>query len=127
MQGRHLASAAAVAASMVLLSGCTTAQKGPGRNMTPVQYAASTEALKGSPALRRATLQECAVIARRSGARNISAMAVLMNLPPNRDPIPLYCQRMVAALTSGRITYADYQAIRTMQATPKLIRVIQGR
>jgi hypothetical protein len=112
---------------LALFSGCTSAQQGSGRNLTPVQYAASTEALKGSPALRRAALQECATIARRSGARNISAMGVLMNLPPNRDPIPLYCQRMVAALTSGRITYADFQAIRTMQATPKLVRVIQGR
>jgi hypothetical protein len=127
MQGRKIASAAATVAGLVMLGGCTSPQRITPQNINPVQYASASEALKGSPALRRAELQNCVAKARRFGPREIESVRLVMNLPTRQDVPTTYCQRAIAAVASGRLTYADYQAVRANQITPKLIRVIQGR
>lgn len=124
MQRRQFASAAAMVAGLVLLSGCTTTQTK--RIWTPVQYASYIEAMKGSPALRRTELQRCNAEIRATPGRR-AELGVVLNLPSNRDSVPVFCQRIVTALVSGRLNYTDYQNSRRSVVTPKVIRVIQGR
>ena len=127
MQERCLAAPISMVAALLLLAGCTTSQRITARNITPVQYASVTEALKGSPALRRNELRTCVAKTRRAAAAQHAAMAALMNLSPRQDPATVYCQRAMQAFVSGRISYADFQQLRDNQISPKFIRIIQGR
>jgi hypothetical protein len=37
------------------------------------------------------------------------------------------CRRIVTAVSSGRLSYADYRAYMAGRPTPNLIRILQGR
>lgn len=101
---------------LLLLGGCVSA----------TQYAAVSEALKGSPSLRNDEIDRC-VKTNRSTAREKDIMRKLMNLSPGSDTARVGCTRMVGAVASGRLSYADYQSVRMGQVTPQLIRVLQAR
>lgn len=124
MQGRDFASVALMIAGLMVLGGCTTTQTK--RVWTPVQYASYIEAMRGSPALRRSELDKCQAQIRAIHGRR-AELGKILNMPPNRDPVPLFCQRIVGALVSGRLNYSDYQNSKRSVTTPKVIRVIQGR
>lgn len=126
MQKHRVTSAAAMVVGLMLLSGCTSTQQRTGRSLTPLQYASVIEAMKGSPALRRSEIQRCSA-GTRSSPHQRDQLRLLLNVSPNRDPTPLFCQRLIGALTSGRLNYADYRNSMRSEITPKLIRVIQGR
>lgn len=127
MQGRRFALAATMVAGLVLLGGCTSTQRITPQNINPVQYASAAEALKGSPALRRAEIQSCVTKARRYGPRQAESVRLVMNLSAGRDVEATFCQRAVASVVSGRLSYADYKALQANQITPKFIRIMQGR
>jgi hypothetical protein len=108
---------AILALSALVLCGCGISQ---------TNYAASREALKGSPGLRSDFVKTC--------TRNISGkplktrqnIAKVMNTSMGSMP-RLYCTRLVNGIASGRLTHSDISAASRGQVTPDVIRVLQGR
>jgi hypothetical protein len=101
---------------LLFLSGC----------MSATRYEAVTEALKGSPALRRDEIARC-TSNNRSTAAQKELMGKLMNLPPRSDVVRVACERIVSGMVSGKLTYSDYQKVSMRQLTPQLVRVLQAR
>ncbi|WP_148640198.1 hypothetical protein [Aureimonas sp. AU20] len=121
MPERHTAILASIAFGLLLVGGCTST-----RPISPTNYAAYAEGLKGSPALRQDEIQKCASNLRVNPQKR-ETLRKLMNLAPGRDPLPLACRRVTDAIASGRLTYRDMEQVRTGQATPKTIRILQAR
>lgn len=53
-------------------------------------------------------------------------MALVMNTSTSKT-VPLYCKRMVNALARNKISYKEYVAGTRGEASPKIIKIIQGR
>ena len=112
----RLAASVSLMLGLLALGGCISETK----------YAAISEAYKGSPALRREELRRCNLQARAAPIQR-AKLAVVMNLPPRSDPVPVLCRRMIESVASGKLSYEDYRTIRAGQITPKLVRILQGR
>lgn len=116
MRTVRLAAGGSLMLGLLALGGCISETK----------YAAISEAYKGSPALRREEIRQCNLRDRASPIQR-EKLAVVMNLPPRSNPVPILCRRMVESVASGKLTYEDYRTIRVGQITPKLVRILQGR
>ena len=112
----HRGSGAVAAIGLLVLGGCVSS----------TQYSAVSEALKGSPDLRRESVETC-VRDNRSTPEQKEMMRKLMNLSLGSDTVRVGCERVTAALASGRLSYDDYRAIQFGQITPQIIRVLQNR
>ncbi|ALN71453.1 hypothetical protein [Aureimonas sp. AU20] len=108
--------AALAVSGLMLLGGCVSA----------TQYAATSEALKGSPALRRDGVESCIKRNRVTPAQK-DLMRKLMNLAPGSNVDRVACERLIGGIASGRLTHEDYRNTVTGHVTPQVIRVLQAR
>jgi hypothetical protein len=106
-----------VIAVSILLSGC---------GVTPTNYAASQEMLRGSAGVRNDFVQTCITRISRRSLANRQAIAKVMNVSVRNAP-RIYCQRLTRGITSGRLKHADFNAGARGQLTPTVVRVLQGR
>lgn len=104
------------ALGLLMLSGCVSS----------TQYSAVSEAVKGSPELRREGVETC-VRDNRSTPEQKEMMRKLMNLSPGSNAVRVGCERLMAALGSGKLSYDDYRGLQFGQITPQLIRILQNR
>jgi hypothetical protein len=113
----HMKPIVAIAASLVLLvsAGCSTGN-----------YDVARTALQGSPGLRSQTISNCGRMIDRKPLATRRNMATVMNTS-TKNVSRLYCQRIIRAIASGRLTRADIQAGARGQLTPNIVRVVQGR
>ncbi|WP_312361343.1 hypothetical protein [Ensifer sp.] len=103
---------ASFAVALLTLASCAPSQG---------EYEKVQTAVQGSPALQRAVLKDC--LAARWTKSELEAGALLLSVPVNKVQT-LTCKRMVSALATGRLTYAD---VRASQPTVNLIKIMQGR
>lgn len=101
---------------LLILGGC----------LSSTQYSAVSEVLKGSPELRREGVETC-MRNNRSTPEQKEMMRKLMNLSPGSNAVRIGCERVTAALASGKLSYDDYRGIQFGQITPQLVRVLQNR
>ncbi|MGB3388670.1 MAG: hypothetical protein WBA88_11870 [Pseudaminobacter sp.] len=101
----------------ILLAGC---------GVSSTNYAASREALKGSPGVRSDFVNTCTRNISRKPLATRQAIAKVMNVSVKNTP-RTYCSRLTRGITSGRLSHADINAASRGQVTPAIIRVLQGR
>lgn len=106
-----------LALSAVMLSGC---------GISPANYSASREALRGSPGLRSDFVGTCTRNISRKPLRTRQGIAKVMNTSLRGTP-RTYCARLTRGITSGRLSHSDIAAASRGQVTPAIIRVLQGR
>lgn len=102
---------AAVISVAVLLSGC-------GQSF----YEFGADALRKDPKVRAAALQDCVKDMQRKPLPERRMLSSATGVSLARMP-QVFCDRIVAGVASGRITYADLQN----DQDDKLIRVVRGR
>jgi hypothetical protein len=103
---------AAVIATGFLLSACVTEHS----------YNQAKEVMRGSPAMKRDGIERCYRGTSKTSPARKAQMAKVMNVSPRSNVARIYCTRAFNGITSGRITYHDFQS-----RSPRFIRVIQGR
>ncbi|HEV7319526.1 MAG TPA: hypothetical protein VGO04_13080 [Ensifer sp.] len=102
--------------SLAVLASCAPSQD---------DYARLQTAAQGSPALQKAMYQEC--VNKRWSKSDLQGGALLLSVPPSKVPT-LTCKRLVNALASGRLKYADVrQNMNNGGPTVNLIKILQGR
>ncbi|OQP86515.1 hypothetical protein BTR14_10940 [Rhizobium rhizosphaerae] len=106
--------AIATLCAMTVLAGCAPTQQ---------QFLAMQETVRGSAKARQLALESCMKDARPG---DIKAAAIVIDSSEKAAP-RLVCSRLIEALRSGRMTYADLVDLKQGRPTPKLIRIIQGR
>ncbi|MBB2753131.1 UNVERIFIED_ORG: hypothetical protein GGI57_003841 [Rhizobium aethiopicum] len=79
--------------------------------------------LQGSSRARNEVIKDCATGFDANGRRG----AGLVTNVSDKDAPRVACERFVAALVSGRITYDDVVNVRQRRFTPKIIKIFQGR
>jgi len=112
----HRGAGAIALVGSLMLGGCVSS----------TQYSAVSEALKGSPELRREGVETC-VRNNRSTLEQKEMMRKLMNLSPGSNAVRIGCERLTAALASGKLSYDDYRGIGFGQITPQVVRILQNR
>jgi hypothetical protein len=105
-----------VGVALLALAGCT---------MSKEKYEVAQTALDGSPKLRSMAVAECVKKANPS-KREMELMVALTNSSMSSVKT-VVCRRIFAAMSSGRLSYADYQAFVAGRPTPKVVRILQGR
>lgn len=82
--------------------------------------------LQGVRAVRKVTISDCVGRVRQQPAAEQKQTAALFNISLSRYP-STYCNRLINAYASGRITYKDYVALGSSTAdNSKVIRIMQG-
>jgi hypothetical protein len=105
-----------VGVALLVLAGCAVSQE---------KYETAQVALDGSPKLRSMAVADCVKKANPS-KRDMEVMAALTNSSVSSVKT-VVCRRIVTAVSSGRLSYADYRAYMAGRPTPNLIRILQGR
>lgn len=85
-------------------------------------YEYGAEALRNDPKIREAALQDCIKDTERKSLFERQAIADATRTSLARMP-QVFCRRIVAAVTSGRISYADLQN----DSGDEILRVMAGR
>lgn len=106
-----------LALSAIALSGC---------GISASNYAASREALRGSPGVRSDFVKTCTRNISRKPLKTRQGIAKVMNTSVRSTP-RRYCSRITRGITSGRLSHSDISAASRGQVTPAIIRVLQGR
>ncbi len=110
---------AAALVGVSLVAGCSTMTEGEFNTMHTV--------LEGSPATKRQAIKDCIARERSISQADKNTYAAIMNVSAARYETA-FCNRLMNALASGRITYADYVKLSSPGAdSSKLIKVMQGR
>ena len=90
---------------------------------TRQDYEAYVTLLQGSSRARSEVVKDCAKGFDANGRRG----AGLVTSVSDKDAPRVACERFVAALVSGRLTYDDVVDVRQHRFTPKVIKIFQGR
>lgn len=117
MAGGRTGSAALLAA-LVTLGGCaaTGGDGGPGRqvaqapSLSAAQYRALQAALRESSSARAELTRECVRGTDGKPAETKRGMAIMLDVPSAEVP-QVFCERFLAAVRGGRLTYEDYLAV----------------
>ncbi len=109
-------SAALLAASM--LTGCSATSK--------EDFELGRRIARESPAARQKIMANCMGSSKSLSAADRRNLAAMMNVSETRVPT-LVCRRVVAAVLSGRLSYAELQSLGRDPDQSKLIRIVQGR
>ena len=104
-------------ALMAMVPGCSAA----------AQYEAAHEALRGNPALRRVTIDQCYKGASQVSPQLKTDWAKFMMLSPRKDVALTFCTRAVDGVASGRLTLDDVRSARRGSPTAQFVKVFQGR
>ncbi|KQR73492.1 hypothetical protein ASG03_01470 [Rhizobium sp. Leaf341] len=104
----------AVLLAAVLMAGC-----GP----TKPQFQVAVETMKGSKRARDKVTADCIAGFTQTG---VQGAALVLDVP-EKDAKRVACQRMVAAITAGRLDYEDLQSMIAKRPTAKVVRVMQNR
>ncbi|MDF0697942.1 hypothetical protein PYR71_15835 [Rhizobium sp. MC63] len=90
---------------------------------TRQDYDAYVTLLQGSARARSEAVKDCAKGFDASGRRG----AGLVTNVSDKDAPRVACERFVADVVSGRITYDDVVDVKQRRFTPKIIKIFQGR
>ncbi|HEV7308300.1 hypothetical protein [Ensifer sp.] len=108
--------AASLALALTVLASC-----GP----TKEEFEVAQTTIQGSPALQKALYKDC--VGKTWSKSDLAGGAMLLSVPPSKVPA-LTCKRLVNALVSGRLKYADVrQNMNNGAPTVNLIKILQGR
>ncbi|MBX4984067.1 hypothetical protein [Rhizobium lentis] len=105
---------ATIMIAMGLLTACVPSRQ---------DYDAYVTLLQGSSRARNEVVNDCAKGFDANGRRG----AGLVTDVSDKDAPRVACERFVAALVSGRITYDDVVDVKQHRFTPKIIKIFQGR
>lgn len=101
------------------LSSCTT-------TASKSNFETGATALAGSERLREAVTERCIARARNFSPEARHNAALVMDVKDSQAD-RLSCTRMVNAIATGRLTYAEVEAMRYGHISPKIVRILQGR
>ncbi|HEX8373732.1 MAG TPA: hypothetical protein VF606_00955 [Geminicoccaceae bacterium] len=118
MAGRGIGGAALLAAALVaLLGGCAAtgpAVPGPQAQQRPAlsadQYRTLQATLRESSSARAQLTRECVRGTDEKPAEAKRGMAIMLDVPSAEVP-QVFCERFLAAVRAGRLTYEDYLAV----------------
>ncbi|KQS79049.1 hypothetical protein ASG25_10715 [Rhizobium sp. Leaf384] len=107
--------AIAILSGITIVAGCAPSQQ---------QYEAATELLRGSKKAEQYAMQEC--LTKGWNKTNVHAASMMLDVSERAAP-RLACTRIVGAMKSGRMQYADAASFRRGRPTPEMIKILQGR
>lgn len=100
-----------------LLSGCNTT--------TESDFKLGRTAVAESPSLRRYVMKQCISDSRRESLAVKKEGAAYMKVPVSKYEITV-CRRVVNAMVSGRITYADLNSLQKEKTKLKVLGLLKG-
>ncbi|MGA0533173.1 hypothetical protein [Hansschlegelia sp. KR7-227] len=103
---------------------CATLSVGCAPQVNETNFAASREAMIGSPALYQKTITTC--VAKPVNPKMLDELGALANLPADRARAVI-CERFVKAMRDGKFSYEQYVLSLKGTTTPEMIRIAQGR
>ncbi|NUS67983.1 MAG: hypothetical protein HOQ41_06490 [Ensifer adhaerens] len=107
---------ASLVLSLAVLASCAPSQD---------DYARMQTAVQGSPALQNEIYRDC--VSKRWSKSDREDAALLLSVSPGKAQA-VTCKRVVNALASGRLKYADVHQLMTNRGpTVNLIKILQGR
>jgi hypothetical protein len=104
-----------VAPSLLLLLGACAGAGASNPSITPETYASVQQATRTDPSFRAARIDKCVKDRATEPQAARETMARLLAVDPGKVD-QIYCERLVAAVAAGRISYEDYAAIATHRA-----------
>ena len=108
-----------------LLAACETQSAHRPQEVQQSNLDAARMVMAADPARRQLLIKECRNDARKKTALETNNMATLMKVPPARGP-EVFCDRVIGAIMSGRLTAADMNSVSRGEITPKVLAVLQG-
>ncbi len=100
--------------ALALLTGCAPSKQ---------EYAAIQETVRGSAKARKLAMSECTAHWSPLQRKNAS---IILDVSEKSAP-GIACSRLVQAVRSGKLTYRDAVDMIRGKATPKIIKILQGR
>ena len=96
-------------------------------SMSEADWNNSKAILQGSPAIKRDTINDCIARQRKEPLAERKSDAAFVNASLADAP-KVFCERMIKAWASGRITYKDYLSLSASNADiSKVILIMQGK
>lgn len=107
---------ASLVVALTTLAACAPSQD---------EYARLQTAVQGSPAMQKALHKDC--VSKKWSKADRDYGALLISVPPGKVQA-VVCKRIVNAMASGRLKYADVRQLTGNQGpTVNLIKILQGR
>ena len=88
--------------------------------MTAAQYATIQHAM-GDPKTRAAVTATCVERAKTRSAQELGTMAAVLDVDVAEAP-RVYCERLLAAVARGEVSYDDYMALQAKTYDPQVLR-----
>lgn len=101
--------------AITVAAGCAPSQQ---------QFEAERETLRGSVKAQQYAFGKC--LTNGWNSRALRAAALLLDTTEKAAP-RLACTRVMSAMKSGRLEYADAVAFKQGRPTPEMIKILQGR
>ena len=107
--------------SLLLLAGCTDTTASTAQQPTAAEFESMREVLASSPEARAAVQAECRDDVASKPANERAMLGALLDL--DADQVALgFCERALAGITRGDVTYADFIAMTEGSEDPQLLR-----
>ena len=114
-------SACSLAFLGLLLGGCASTAQSPAPPPTAAEFETMREVLASSPEARAAISAQCRDDVARKSADERAMLGALLDL--DADEVALgFCERTLAGITRGDVTYADFVAMAEGSDDPQLLR-----
>jgi hypothetical protein len=105
----------ALLTGIAILAGCAPSQQ---------QFEAASEMIRGSKKAEQYAMQEC--LTKGWTKKNVYAASVMLDVSVKAAP-RVACTRVISAMKSGRLQYADAMAFKRGRPSPETIKMLQGR
>ncbi len=109
------------ASGVLLVLGACAAPSSSGSSFTPEAYAAEQEAYRTDPTYRAASIDRCVGDRAAEPQAARETVAHMLGVDPAKVD-DIYCERLIAAVADGRVSYEDYAAIAGHHADPAAAR-----
>jgi hypothetical protein len=90
------------------------------------RFGITADAMKGSSSLRAFGVEKCVSRIRAMPRSKLTSLALVIDASIERAP-QILCERLVAAMVSGRLSYDDYIDGVHRHLTTKMLHIVQGR
>jgi hypothetical protein len=94
--------------------------------VTEDKYAASVEALKGSPQLRQKWIADCTERNRKMPIEQKRMIGEWMGIPADKV-MPIFCSRIITAMSEGKLSHSEFRDAAAGRGSKRVADVLKGR
>ena len=110
-----------LAVCLALLGGCAGAEAPSGPPPSAGEFQQMRDLLATDPQARATLVAQCRLDVERKPEADRAMLGALLDLDPDRVP-DVFCQRALAGITRGDVSYADFVAMSEGSEDPAVLR-----